>query len=461
LTRAYGEDSTVGASMATDDAAVALETGQTGTPARQPSLWRNRDYMLWWTGNGLSMVGTNVSAMAFPLVAMFTTGSVLNAGLIAAAGRIGGLLTLLWGGSLADRHSRKAILALAPAIQALLMCAVVFSLLSGQVNVGLLAAAALLDGLVVGVSYGAVLPALRRIVPREQFAARASQEQGQAMAAQLVGSPLAAFLFAVARWLPFGVDAASFLFASLGAALIRQPLGPDRHPHPDSPSDASGQEHESAAARPRRRSMISDIREGFHVVLSHSFLRYTTAWVAVTNVVGSSFMLLIIALLRSRGASPQAIGVINAGVLAGGILGALLAGQIIKRFRARRIFQIGGWVYVASLAMAAICPQPWQIGAVAAAFTFASVPTVSVWEAYTVSLVPDRLTGRVGAVSAFCSQSLTWIGVVLAGWLADQWGAPTAGLCFGAILIPFAVAAHPAKSLALFDQPLDQIAELR
>lgn len=419
--------------------------------APPPSLWRNRDYMFWWSGNAMSLLGSNVSNMAFPLLAIFTTGSVLNAGIIAAAGRIGGLLTLLWGGAFADRRSRKVILVVAPALQAVLMGVVTVSLLKGPVHVNLLAGTALLSGLIDGVRSGAVLPALRRIVPREQFAARAAQEQGQAMAAQLVGSPLAALLFSIARWMPFGVDAVSFFFASLGALFIRHPLGPDREPPATGGPDAG---------KPKRPSVISDIRDGFRVILRHDFLRYTTGWVAVTNLVGNSFLLLVIALLHSRGASPKIIGVTNAGALAGGILGALLAAAILRRMRALRIFQIGGWVYVVSLSLAAILPAPWQIGLATAAFTFASVPTVTVWESYTARLVPDQLTGRVGAASAFCAQSLTWLGLLLAGWLASVWGAPVATLCFAAILVPFAIAAHVAKSLKILLAPLDQVEEL-
>jgi hypothetical protein len=37
---------------------------------RPPSLWRNRDYMWWWSGNSVSLLGTYVSAMAFPLLAV-------------------------------------------------------------------------------------------------------------------------------------------------------------------------------------------------------------------------------------------------------------------------------------------------------------------------------------------------------------------------------------------------------
>jgi MFS family permease len=443
-------DSSDGSHRRTPDPAGAQDTA---SPSRPPSLWRNRDYMFWWSGNTVSLLGSDVSNMAFPLLALFGTGSVLNAGIIAAAGRIGGLLTLLWGGALADRRSRKTILVTAPALQAVLMGLVTVSLLTGPVHVNLLAVMALLSGLINGVRSGAVLPALRRIVPREQFAARAAQEQGQEMAAQLAGSPLAALLFTMARWLPFGVDAVSFFFASVGAALIRHPLGPDRVQD----GEAAGSAPDGP---PKRKSVISDIRDGFRVIARHDFLRYTTGWVAVTNLVGNSFMLLLVALLYARGATPKVIGVTNAGVLAGGIIGALLAGAILRRIRALRVFQLGGWIYVVSLALAAICPLPWQIGLATAAFTFASVPTVAVWESYTAHLVPDQLTGRVGAASAFCAQSLTWIGMLLAGWLANEWGASVAALCFAAILVPFAIGGHVAKSLALLRAPLDLVEEV-
>src|SRR5262245_38417072 len=90
---------------------TAPEPPATEPPVRtSASLWRNRDYMCWWGGNAVSLLGTNVSNMAFPLLALFSTGSVLNAGIIAAAARVGSLLTLLWGGSLADHRSRRAIL---------------------------------------------------------------------------------------------------------------------------------------------------------------------------------------------------------------------------------------------------------------------------------------------------------------------------------------------------------------
>ena len=222
-----------------------------------PSLWRNRDYTCWWSGTGFSLIGSYMSVMAFPLLVIFTTGSVFDAGVIAAAGRIGILITTLWGGVLADRFSPRLILLAVPLAQTAIMGVVAWSVYAGHVLIPLLAGASLVDGAMVGIHQGATRPALRRIVPRKQFADRAAQEQGLHQVAMLVGSPLAAFLFTVSRWLPFAADAVSFVFASAGAALIGRPLGPDRTGHGvlAATGDQAG-----------RRHIIADVHEGLSFV---------------------------------------------------------------------------------------------------------------------------------------------------------------------------------------------------
>ena len=141
------------------------------------------------------------------------------------------------------------------------------------------------------------------------------------------------------------------------------------------------------------------------------------------------------------------------------MLASVLAGLIIKKLGSGRVFVLGGWIYVVSLGLAAVATRPWQIAV--AACLFVSVPVVSVWEAYTAVFVPDRLIGRVGAVSNFAAQSLVWIGILLVGFLADQFGAPAAVLCFTALLIPPAVGGHFARSLTLLETPLEQVEEYR
>jgi MFS family permease len=413
-------------------------------PPSPRSLWRNRDYMCWFSGTASSLVGSNVSVIAFPLLILFGGGSVLQAGLLGAAARIGALVSRLWGGAIADRYSRKAILVYAPLGQGALMAAVAAAVFSGHAFLPGLSAIALASGLLLGVESSATLPALRRLVGRDQLAARAAQEQGLQQATQLVGSPLAGLLFTLARWVPFGFDALSFLAASVGAALIRAPLGPDR----------------VAVAERRETSMLAAIRGGVRIVLQEPFLRYTTAWVAVTNLVGGSVILLAMAMLKEEGSGVQTISVANAVILAGGVIGSVLTRRILSAVGSHRLFVGGNWAYVVTLGAVALTQNVWQLALAAGLFVFASVPTASVWEAYTATLVPEHLFGRVGATTSFAAQSLTWVGALLAGFLADELGARAAIACFAALLVPFALRNSATRSLSVMRKPLGQVPEL-
>ena len=48
------------------------------------SLWRNRDYLLLWSGQALSDIGGAVSELAFPLLVLTVTHSPAQAGFVAA-----------------------------------------------------------------------------------------------------------------------------------------------------------------------------------------------------------------------------------------------------------------------------------------------------------------------------------------------------------------------------------------
>src|SRR5260370_971626 len=63
-------------------------------------LWRNRDYLLLWTGQTISNVGTSISALAFPLLVLLLTHSAAQAGIVGALG------PMVWWGAL---HSREYV----------------------------------------------------------------------------------------------------------------------------------------------------------------------------------------------------------------------------------------------------------------------------------------------------------------------------------------------------------------
>ena len=72
-------------------------------PIRPKALWLNRDYMLLWSGQIVSNIGTQVSQLAFPLLILALTGSAAQAGFAGALRALPYVIFSLPAGALIDR----------------------------------------------------------------------------------------------------------------------------------------------------------------------------------------------------------------------------------------------------------------------------------------------------------------------------------------------------------------------
>src|SRR5260370_24339227 len=70
-------------------------------------LWRNRDYMLLWSGQTVSLVGTVISQTAFPLLVWDLTHSAAQVGLVGGLGTLPYVLLSLLAGALIGRWKPK------------------------------------------------------------------------------------------------------------------------------------------------------------------------------------------------------------------------------------------------------------------------------------------------------------------------------------------------------------------
>lgn len=411
---------------------------QTETP---PSLWRNRDYMGLWTGNAISALGSSISAIAYPLLMLYTTGSVLLAGVISAAGLAGSLITTLFGGLLADRMSRKVILIASPLGQGAMLAVVAYSVSAGHVSAVQLAGAELLSSMLFGLRAAAGTTAIRRIVPKEQIGQASAQSMGRDMAARLAGGPLGGVLFAISWWLPFAADAVSFVASAGGAALITKPLGPEK--------DGSV-----------RARTFGDVRMGFRFVRHSRFLRFVFRWNAALNISYQSFVLLLMARIQHLGGTPATIGTVNSVALAGGVAGAIAAPVVLRRIRARLVLIATAWTFCATLVSVSLLPQIWEVCVVLFVAMSVVSPLNVVLQSYRVRLVPDAVSGRVTSVMAFGAGAFQWIGPVLAGLLADVFGITAAIWVLVVFTVPLAVVLHFTKSLAVLDRSMAEVVEL-
>src|ERR1700694_5205805 len=118
-------------------------------PEKRVPLWRNRDYMLLWSGQMVSSIGTRVSMLAFPLLVLAITHSPAQAGLIAALRGLPYALFILPAGALIDRWDRKRVMILSDTGRALALGSIPVAIVLGHLTIIQLAIVSLVEGTLV------------------------------------------------------------------------------------------------------------------------------------------------------------------------------------------------------------------------------------------------------------------------------------------------------------------------
>ncbi|MGH3993940.1 MAG: MFS transporter, partial [Pseudonocardiaceae bacterium] len=254
------------------------------------SLWRNRDFMLLWSGQVVSTIGIRVSSLAYPLLVLAMTGSPAQAGLVGFAQTLPYLLCYLLAGALVDRWDRKRVMLVADAGRALAVGTVAVALALGTLTLPMILLAAFVEGLLFVFFQLAETAALPHVVPRSQLAPALAQNQAREQGAELAGQPLGGVLFGISHLLPFAFDAVSYLVSFTTLLFVRPAFQASR---------------ERAITRLR-----ADIAEGVRWLWHQEFLRALVALIGLTNLVFNALIITLIVRAQQLGASPAGIGLL-------------------------------------------------------------------------------------------------------------------------------------------------------
>ena len=114
-----------------------------------PSLWRDRSFMTFWTGQAFSQFGGQVTELALPVLAVLLLhASELEVGVLTAAGLAAFLVVGLPAGAWIDRMRKRHVMIWADAVRALALAALLTLWALGVLEMWHLYA----DALVVGVA---------------------------------------------------------------------------------------------------------------------------------------------------------------------------------------------------------------------------------------------------------------------------------------------------------------------
>jgi MFS family permease len=398
-------------------------------------LWQHADFRRLWAAQSASLFGSEITALALPLMAVLALHvSPLQMGLLAAAGTAPFLLCSLLAGVWVDRRQRRSVLIATDIARAGLLLSIPLTTWLGIVRIEQLYAVTFFAG-VLGVffevAHYAYVPSL---VGRETVVEANSKLQISYSAAEAGGPGVAGLLVQfISAPGAIAIDAVSFL---VSAVLLR------RIETPEPPVDSQPS-----------RGVRHDVEAGLQALLGHQLLRP----IVLASITDSIFLKGIAAIFvlyatRELEFSPVTLGVILAVGGIGAIPGALLSAPAAHRFGVGPTI-IGGWLIGATtwlLIPLATGPLAAPVLAVSMLLVGVAGTIVNVQQWSLRQLVtPDELQGRVTASHRFLVYGAYPLGALLGGWLGTEIGLrPAIAVCaLGALTAPLWVAFSPLRRL--------------
>jgi MFS family permease len=393
-------------------------------PAR---LWGNRNWLLLWSGQLVSVVGTQVSQLVYPLLMLALTKSPAQAGFISASRTLPYLLLGLPAGALVDRWNRKRLMIVCDAGRALALGSIPLALALGQLTLAQLYIVALLEG-VLNVFFNlAETAALTRVVTRDQIPAATTLNEVTLSTGSMLGPALGGLIFAIGQGFAFLADAISYAVSVVSVWFIRAEL---------SASQAAG-----------TNRLVDDIRAGVVWLWRHPLLRLLALITGGTVMIESGYMLVVIILAERMGASSAVTGLVLGAGGVGSVVGAVLSGPAMRRLTFGQIAMGVHWIWALLLPLYALAPNPLALAAITAA-AYGITPVFFVAQySYRLSNIPDELQGRVNGVFRLLLFGGQPLGLALAGLLSQVIGPVRTVLVFSALLALLALAITLSREL--------------
>jgi MFS family permease len=280
-----------------------------------PHPLKSRNFVLWWTGATLSLLGDQFYVVALPWVVLQATGSPVAMGMVSMCTGIPRAMLMLMGGAVADRTSPRKLLMITAFCRAILVGAIGGLLWVGHLAIWHMYLLATGFGIADAFALPSAPAMMRSLVEPQQLPAANSVWQSTALLAGVAApSPAGVIMKSLGAAWAFLLDSFSFLF--LIGALWKLPDFKPGKP---------------AAPKP---GVLKSVKEGLSYVVNDRPLRALVLVAAVLNLFLAGPLSIGLAYMaKKRFSSPVSFGVWISSVAAGTLVGMLLAGVIRMKRR--------------------------------------------------------------------------------------------------------------------------------
>ncbi|TDT22738.1 putative MFS family arabinose efflux permease [Streptomyces sp. BK208] len=392
--------------------AAAADDGTVTDVARREGAFRlheEPDFARFWTGQSISLIGSQVTMMALPLTAIIILDAdEVDQGLLFFCQYLPALLFGLQVGTIVDRFTKRRLLVMADVVRALLVTAVVLLYAVDQLSLWALMFIAFLLGafdVLAAVGGQSFIP---KLVPEPRLMDANGKLQKVTTFAEVSGNSLAGLLVqALTPPLALLVDAASFLASAVTLGRVREAGAPV--PAADgakAPQALDGFLFLFRDARLRYISLCNATSNFFSAMMVALYLLYATQALGIApGVVG-------VLLTVASGMALVANTVTARSTRRLGVRGTLVAGQLVMAAGCLVLPATAGSMGVKSVLLV-VSHSVFVIGMVA--FTITQLT-------YRQSVTPEYMQGRVHAGNHMLTYGSYAAGALMGGLVGDWIG---------------------------------------
>ncbi len=362
-----------------------------------------KKYIILWLSQSVSGLGSSMTGFALVLWAYEQSRSAMSVSMMSFCNYVPYIILSLFVGSYVDRHSKKAIMLVSDSIAAMGSTVVLAFLLMGRLEIWNIYVINAVIGITNAFQQPASAVATGRLVPKDKISNVSGMNSFSNNLIVVFNPMLAAFLFA-AGGLPLIllIDLASFVFAfCVLLFFITIPEG---------------------AQDKAYSSPFAGIAEGFAFLKKEKGILYMMLTMALINFFSRltyENILSPMILARSSGNS-IALGIVNACMGAGGIVGGIIVSlKKESRHKVAAIYVSAALSFLLGDLMMAVGKTVfwWSAAAVAASLPIPFI--MANQNAILYRKIPSGLQGRVFAVRNAIQYGTIPFGIILGGYLAD------------------------------------------
>jgi MFS family permease len=372
------------------------------------SLFRSlstRSFTLLWAGQTVSRLGDSLYRIALAWWVLEKTGSAVAMGSVMIVSVLPLVVTVLVGGTLADRLPRARVMLVSDLLRGALVSLIALLALTNALSMGMIYVAAATFGMVDAFfqpAYAAVVP---EITPRDSLPSANSLTSLSQQLAEVAGPALGA---AIVAWggtgWAFALDGFSFL-VSAGFLVGLPALRPERDERLQAP-------------------LWTDLRQGLKTVFGTPWLWISIALFSLLNITSATPVNVGLPFLVSDTLHLDvgSLGLLYSLAAVGSLLGSVWLG---RKSQIRRRGPFGyGLIVVAGIATLTLgLPLGLAVlGGVMVVRGLAFSGFNLIWTNMVQELVPSELLGRVTSVDYLGSFGLLPIGYALSGWAIESFG---------------------------------------